>query len=69
MYAKEIIWANYWAEDSGRTSVSLEVRGRNKKRQFLDALERGEPGNHVRSQNGVATQADPTGAWSVQFSN
>lgn len=33
------------------------------------ALERGEPGNHVRSQNGVARQTTPTGGWPGEFSN
>ena len=34
------------------------------------ALEKSEPGNHMRSQNRVATQAGPKASkWSVEFSN
>lgn len=31
------------------------------------ALEREEPSSNVRSQNAVATQANPTGRWSGKF--
>ena len=33
------------------------------------ALERGEQGNHVRYQNGVAKQESTTDGWSEEFSN
>ena len=65
-------------EDTGRTSRSLEYGGgfgdepgkhKEGEENELAMLWREKTNNHVIAQNGVATQAAPTGGWSGEFSN
>jgi hypothetical protein len=44
-------------------------RGARKEDRVHRALDKGELGNYVRFQNGLATQAAPIGRWSGKFSN
>ena len=62
--------ANCWAEGIDRTSGSQDVSKRPKERrgEFTMLLVEKKLSSHVRSQNGMSTQAAPTGEWSGVFS-
>ena len=65
-----MLWANYWAEGRGGTSGSWEASRETDTREqrSCHASDGEELKSHVRSQNGMSTQAAPTGEWSGVFS-